>query len=1042
MFDVEGQLRSSYDIFYDLSQIWDTLDKNTQNYIASQQASTNQFQNFAALMSNFPHAVEATNTAMESVNSAVKENEKYMEGLEAKTQAVASAYEKLSNSIVNSNLVKLVLDLTKGFIGLADTGIGHFVTQTALIGGALWGGSGLISAMKLIPSLLTKAGAAAGVTGKILALSAPELFLIAAGLAAIIALAPKIYEWAKNLHKDTAQLTEELSSAEEQLANNKARLEELNSVPYYNRTSDINAEIYALEKENAELQKRIDLTKEQLGLRQTSNLRQDTTYLVKDTALHITSPYYDQTFPNLERAIANLKAEKRLPEDWSGDLEQFKRELESLGYAVEEQEGAYATLEYSITTLVAEYQSLYNKQQQGRALTVEEQQRIVELTGLLSGFVSRVEDIEGGLDYLTDGEKRLYLAAKDLSEGFEDVREATYAMGEEVSGSARLFNDLLAGMQLTNEQKDILIKKYPKLNSLIEQGTHGWKLQSDALQVLIGSEEEWAKSAIASTNAVLQSQITYAQASYRSAIELAKTLRLSGDFEGYEKQKKAATELFDYYLSISSLQKELDFQKKYYRPKKTLTFDQEAAGSSGGKSSRQRETDKIKEQNDLFKDRISVLDHELFLLEKAGASDEDRIAKLKEIQQELHNQANWFRAQGLSEESEQIREKQKLWYQYEDTIVNIYKSIEQKAKESHEKMLENQKKGLEKQAKLYESVYDYYNEEAEAYEALADYMQDRIDREIDLIQGKIDALDKENDEIEKQIELEEKLDALARAKSSKVLVYKDGAFQYAEDVDAVSGAAKDLSDFNRAQELANKKAALQNEIDILNKYKDEWAKLTDSYDKAQSKRLILEKLGIDVEKMNFEKFLSNTQEFVEKYEAAMNRATEAYDKFVKAQEAANRIGSASSSTSASLNKTGQAIGGAIGKVTSTGIVGAAIGTAIGGVLSHVVPKYAKGSTSTAGGISLVGETGPELRLLGENDGILPSDITKNLWAWGALNPSAVIKNAMGFNSASDKQVSITIQNFNPNLPNVTDGADFANYMRNNFWRDTIQFAKA
>lgn len=38
LFNSEGQLRSSYEIFSDLAQIWDTLDTNTQNYIASQQA--------------------------------------------------------------------------------------------------------------------------------------------------------------------------------------------------------------------------------------------------------------------------------------------------------------------------------------------------------------------------------------------------------------------------------------------------------------------------------------------------------------------------------------------------------------------------------------------------------------------------------------------------------------------------------------------------------------------------------------------------------------------------------------------------------------------------------------------------------------------------------------------------------------------------------------------------------------------------------------------------------------------------------------------
>lgn len=41
LFDQEGQLRSSYEIFSDLAAIWNTLDKNTQNYIASQQAGKN-----------------------------------------------------------------------------------------------------------------------------------------------------------------------------------------------------------------------------------------------------------------------------------------------------------------------------------------------------------------------------------------------------------------------------------------------------------------------------------------------------------------------------------------------------------------------------------------------------------------------------------------------------------------------------------------------------------------------------------------------------------------------------------------------------------------------------------------------------------------------------------------------------------------------------------------------------------------------------------------------------------------------------------------
>lgn len=34
LYDTDGQLRSSYDILSDLSEQWDNLDTNTQNYIA------------------------------------------------------------------------------------------------------------------------------------------------------------------------------------------------------------------------------------------------------------------------------------------------------------------------------------------------------------------------------------------------------------------------------------------------------------------------------------------------------------------------------------------------------------------------------------------------------------------------------------------------------------------------------------------------------------------------------------------------------------------------------------------------------------------------------------------------------------------------------------------------------------------------------------------------------------------------------------------------------------------------------------------------
>lgn len=81
LYDSSGQMRSTYDILADLASKWDSLDKNTQQYIAITSAGTNQLNNFLALMNNFDHAAEATATSINSAGSAMRENEAFQESL-------------------------------------------------------------------------------------------------------------------------------------------------------------------------------------------------------------------------------------------------------------------------------------------------------------------------------------------------------------------------------------------------------------------------------------------------------------------------------------------------------------------------------------------------------------------------------------------------------------------------------------------------------------------------------------------------------------------------------------------------------------------------------------------------------------------------------------------------------------------------------------------------------------------------------------------------------------------------------------------------
>lgn len=87
--------------------------------------------------------------------------------------------------------------------------------------------------------------------------------------------------------------------------------------------------------------------------------------------------------------------------------------------------------------------------------------------------------------------------------------------------------------------------------------------------------------------------------------------------------------------------------------------------------------------------------------------------------------------------------------------------------------------------------------------------------------------------------------------------------------------------------------------------------------------------------------------------------------------------------------------------------------------------YAAGTTHASGGMALVGENGPELRVLNNGDGILPADITRNLWGWGSLDPTSAFGKL-----AHTVTSGLTFNNANLSFPNVRSGADAKDFVTN------------
>ena len=83
--------------------------------------------------------------------------------------------------------------------------------------------------------------------------------------------------------------------------------------------------------------------------------------------------------------------------------------------------------------------------------------------------------------------------------------------------------------------------------------------------------------------------------------------------------------------------------------------------------------------------------------------------------------------------------------------------------------------------------------------------------------------------------------------------------------------------------------------------------------------------------------------------------------------------------------------------------------------------YASGTTSARSGLAMVGEQGPELRVLNRGDGIVPADITRNLMKIGA-NPKWFAKQSGAGN---------TILNVaNVSLPSVQNAQQFVDGLKN------------
>ena len=84
-------------------------------------------------MRNYGTAIEATNTALDSAGSAAKENSRYMDSMEGKLEALASAWENFSRKIIDSDWLKKGMDVLTDVLEALSTDVGQKIIKYGLI---------------------------------------------------------------------------------------------------------------------------------------------------------------------------------------------------------------------------------------------------------------------------------------------------------------------------------------------------------------------------------------------------------------------------------------------------------------------------------------------------------------------------------------------------------------------------------------------------------------------------------------------------------------------------------------------------------------------------------------------------------------------------------------------------------------------------------------------------------------------------------------------------------------------------------------------
>lgn len=854
LYDSSGQMRSTYDILADLASKWDSLDKNTQQYIAITSAGTNQLNNFLALMNNFDHAAEATATSINSAGSAMRENEAFQESLEYQTNNLKATFQDLANNVIDKELISSVLKLGDAFLKLANTDIGVLVTKIGLLAGAGWGLSSLIQVSKIIPvivgqfknfgavlSLVAEGsgtfGAALSAAGGAGAVALPIFLAVSAAIVGIVE-AVKAY---KDSHPDFDTAAQSVSTLSDSLKTAQDRLDEINKLGWKDRTRAINEEEQELKDLIAQQERELQVAQMRQAMAAGEELSERTGYgqATRYTAIS-PNDVDNQTFASMDEAVKSLAETEGITGESTDEL---KQKLLDLGYAfVTTTENTKLTADEMNALDTQALQELSGSIKKNGELNTYLKDSYQGLYEELAPTYEKLVNLENaqknaipGARELTDSERELKGAFEQLVgtmlsfESSGDNAYQTIANLANILGVAPSYaRDLAISMGLIDANTR------PAAGALVQLENGTWAV-ADGLNAV--------KTA---SDGVGEAMSNISVATYDTSTAAAQLTASLFDQNG-QLTTAAQTALSVDGSMVSLAQSELQAQQAAAQANyANLVLEIQKVGSAAmitaGQLQNMIALAGVQGTMASMSGAEQVKYNKMLYYQSTGKkADQDIEAYNKWTTDMLQKNADATYDRIMSETQKKLDELEK---NFPSGVGggggSSRKSAEEKAAEEAEKQAKKAQKAQEKAAKQSQQAYESAAKSAEqaaqeaaraaeqaaeeAKQKILDSIQELKDASDDFWDSKTDAIEETNKELDRQKQLEEKLKALEEAKQKKILLYKNGQFQYDKDYGTIAKAQADYEEtrdkIQRERELEQLEEMKDNATEIFNEMKD------------------------------------------------------------------------------------------------------------------------------------------------------------------------------------------------------------------------------